>query len=143
MEWSMGEAGTQFEPAVINQLRQRLVRYEDWEIRLADYLYQCAGRRFKYGTFDCCKFSAGAVEVMTGVDVMAGFSYHDARAAKLEIPRGLLAAFSTVMEQAGVKQVSPSFAQRGDLVVGKFPRTTVGVVALDGKRAHFVTRKGH
>ena len=118
-----------------------VTRFPDWEVRLGYYLESAEAKRFRYGTFDCCKFAAGAVEAMTGVDLMEGFVYDNARSAKALMPKGLLPIFSQVMGKFGCPQVKPTFAQRGDLVMGFVAyRPAIGIIGLDGRRAHFVLR---
>jgi hypothetical protein len=48
-------------------------RLPDWETRLAAFLEPLRLRAFAWGKHDCCIFTAGAVEAMTGVDAMAEF----------------------------------------------------------------------
>jgi hypothetical protein len=50
-----------------------MYRKPDWEARLAAYLEPLRLRAFAWGQHDCCTFSAGAVEAMTGVDPMPEF----------------------------------------------------------------------
>lgn len=130
MEWRMGSP-------------YEITRFPDWELRLGDYLESSEAKRFRYGTFDCCKFAAGAVIAMTGVDLMDGFQYDNARSAKVLMPKGLIPIFSQVMQKFGCAQVKPTFARRGDLIAGFVSyKPAIGIVGLDGRRAHFVLRKG-
>jgi hypothetical protein len=93
-------------------------RFPDWEARLGAYLESVRELAFEWSTHDCCTFSAGAVEAMTGVDAMAEFrgKYCDEEAAKKAlraIGKGTLA--KTL--DAKFEPVEPAFAHRGDLVL--------------------------
>jgi len=93
-------------------------RLPDWEARLAAYLEPLRLRPFAWGKHDCCTFSAGAVEAMTGVDPMPEFRGHystaigSARALR-RFGAGDLA--STL--DAKFESVAPALAQRGDIVM--------------------------
>ena len=93
-------------------------RLPDWEARLAAYLEPLRLRAFAWGKHDCCTFSAGAVEAMTGVDPMPEFRGHystaigSARALR-RFGAGDLA--STL--DAKFESVAPALAQRGDIVM--------------------------
>src|ERR1035437_902140 len=45
-------------------------RKEGWEAALSDYLLRAAVMPFSYGRQDCGLFVAGAIEAMTGLDVI-------------------------------------------------------------------------
>jgi hypothetical protein len=122
---------------------RQLLRFPDWEPRLAEYFTRAFRLRFKYGTFDCCTFAAGAVEAITGVNLMADIRYKNRSEARLVMPRGLADAFVPVMQANGVECVSVGFGRRGDLVLASVPNhPAIGVVGLDGKHALFATRFG-
>lgn len=46
---------------------------------LTDYLAECAGRKFAYGTHDCATFVAGWLDRATGLDGLSAWlgQYHD------------------------------------------------------------------
>lgn len=46
-------------------------RFPDWQARLAGWLRDNRKRAFEQGKWDCGLFAAGAIEAMTGVDVVA------------------------------------------------------------------------
>jgi len=93
-------------------------RFPDWDMRLAAYLEPLRLRPFEWGDHDCCLFCAGAVEAMTGVDVMGEFrgrystALGSARALK-KIGAG------TLEDTLGTKFARVAFplAHRGDLVM--------------------------
>lgn len=95
-----------------------MYRKPDWEARLTAYLEPLRTREFAWGRHDCCTFTAGAVEAMTGVDPMPEFrgQYRSvagsSRALRQigggDLPRTLDTKF---------RQVPASLAQRGDIVM--------------------------
>lgn len=95
-----------------------MYRKPDWEARLAAYLEPLRLRPFAWGQHDCCTFTAGAVEAMTGVDPMPEFrgryssAIGSARALR-QFGQGTLAA--TMDDKFEV--VTHSLAQRGDIVM--------------------------
>jgi len=95
-----------------------MMRYADWELRLAAYLEPLRARPFAWGSHDCCTFAAGAIAAMTGVDPMPEFRgrYHtaigSARALR-RLGRGTLAATL----DAKLEAVPAPLAHRGDVVM--------------------------
>lgn len=93
-------------------------RQADWETRLAAYLEPLRLRPFEWGRHDCCTFSAGAVEAMTGVDPMPEFrgryttAIGSARALKRYGAGTLEATLDTKFER-----VPAALAQRGDVIM--------------------------
>jgi hypothetical protein len=93
-------------------------RFPDWEARLRIYLESVRELAFEWSTHDCCTFSAGAVEAMTGVDAMAEFrgAYSDEEAAKRALRRIGKGTLAKTLD-AKFEAVDPAFAHRGDLVL--------------------------
>lgn len=95
-----------------------MYRLPDWDARLAAYLEPIRARPFAWGRHDCCTFSAGAVEAMTGVDPMPEFrgryttAIGSARALRRYGAGSLPATLDTKFAR-----VPASLAQRGDLVM--------------------------
>ena len=89
-----------------------MTRYE----KLSLYLQACAATPFEWGCFDCCVFTAQAVQVQTSRDPMADLPlYRDAEgaAAMLAANGGIE---SMVTQRLG-EPVAPALAQRGDVVL--------------------------
>jgi hypothetical protein len=115
-------------------------RLDNWQSALSAYLVAAAGTPFGYGRFDCGLFVAGAIEAMTGVDVVPGIrgDYHN-RAEAFAIVKSICGA-STMQALAdcltarhGLQEVSVLCAQRGDPVqlhAGR--RSSLGIVAMHG-----------
>lgn len=93
-------------------------RLPDWEARLAAYLEPLRARPFAWGSHDCCTFSFGAVEAMTGEDRMPEFRgrYRTGLGAKRALTRigagGLAETMDTKFDR-----ILASLAQRGDIVM--------------------------
>src|SRR6218665_1915217 len=95
-----------------------MFRHPDWEARLTAYLDPLRTRPFAWGEHDCCTFSSGAVEAMTGVDPMPEFRGHystaigSARALRRYGAGTLEATLDTKFVQ-----VAPALAHRGDVIM--------------------------
>lgn len=104
---------------------RKLVRYEDWPTRLANFI---EGRRYKpfdWGSNDCCLFACDAVLAITGDDLARWFrgTYDDKRGAFVALRKFASGGiFETAERQAveySIPRVSLPFAKRGDVVVGR------------------------
>lgn len=113
-------------------------RISTWEAALSDYITAKRKQEFEYGVHDCCTFTFGAVEAMTGEDLMAPFrgqynSLASSVVALRDIGQGDLE--STV--DAHLPIIPIGRAQRGDVVLYD---GSIGVVA--GGYAWFVSDDG-
>lgn len=120
-----------------------IVRRSDWLARLNAELPRAAAKRFAWNRsgLDCCRFAARLVRAMTGVNVMAGFSYTTEEAAWAQIAeRGGLRPF--LRETFGPSR-RPAFAQRGDIMLargGKAVGICIGArVAMMSEEVGYVT----
>ncbi len=52
--------------------RRRLRRFDDWDLRLAQFLAGARQRRFEWGVSDCCLLIADATLALTGTDPAEG-----------------------------------------------------------------------
>jgi len=94
-------------------------RYKDWPERLNDYFVSVRNKEFEYGVFDCCIFTAGAVEAITGEDHMEEFrdqyeSKESSDKALEEIGNGTL--YDTLAAKFG-DPIPGSIGQRGDIAM--------------------------
>jgi hypothetical protein len=92
-------------------------RFADWEDRLSTYLDGLRGKPFAWGKNDCATFAAGAVQAMTGEDVIPEVRgrYTTARGSVRTLRKhaaGTLAATVTAKFGEPVDH-----AQRGDIVM--------------------------
>jgi hypothetical protein len=111
------------------------MRLSDWEARLNDYISSKRGEAFAWGENDCCTFSAGAVEALTGVDPMT--EYRGKYDTALGSARALGGKTLEEVLDEKFPEAPIGFAQRGDLVLMD---DCVGVVA--GDYAWFVSDVG-
>lgn len=60
-------------------------RKENWPRHLNEWIRSQMLEPFEYGSHDCCTFAAGAVEAITGVDLMVEFrGQYDSEAGSVE-----------------------------------------------------------
>lgn len=112
-------------------------RLSDWEARLSDYLQERREMPFKYGSNDCAHFAAGAVQAITGEDVMADINSYTSKTGSL---KAIKQADADSLEQVIDRKFTDlpiGFASTGDLA---FYDGSVGVVL--GGRAAFVSEDG-
>ena len=113
-------------------------RISTWETALADYLASKRNAPFEYGSHDCCSFSGGAIEVMTGTDPMAEFrGQYDSLKTSIKALREIGEGDLEKTLDAKFETIPIGFAQRGDLA---FFDDCVGIVA--GAFAWFVSDDG-
>jgi hypothetical protein len=115
-------------------------RREDWQSELDRLLVSGRDRPFEWGKWDCCLFVADAIVAVTGEDLAAGLR---ARYSSLREARWILRArygsasiersVAKLFSLAGVREVSPGFAHRGDPVIARSGRDfQIGVIGLNG-----------
>lgn len=98
-----------------------LTRNKDWQDRLDALVLVRLRAPFAWGGHDCVLFAADAVLAMTGTDPAAAWrgQWTSAREAfRLLRPLGGLAAAAA---GAGLPEVPPRMAQRGDVVLLRAP----------------------
>lgn len=85
-------------------------------VKLQEYLDSVSGREFTWDHANCCHFAGGWVEVLTGVNPMAGLRVTDSAfdARKLIASLGGLRAATSA--QLGHEAIDPKLAQLGDVV---------------------------
>lgn len=123
-------------------------RFQDWPTKLAKTLKKMEGRSFRYGTYDCFLGMGECVKSMTGEDptkVHRG-SYHNKLEAYTRIRElgGLRNILLTECAKFGWKQIHPSKAQRGDILLIKDEKVgeLVSVVSLDNRCAVVIPTTG-
>jgi hypothetical protein len=115
-------------------------RYPDWPARLEAFLFAQTGRKFRYGSFDCCLFVCDAILAMTGEDLGATFRgrYDSAKSAAEMIraygQRSVAGLVASTAGRRGMEEIPIARAQRGDVVLVKrgLRGSSLGVMALDG-----------
>ncbi|MGA2501114.1 MAG: hypothetical protein ABSH20_25535 [Tepidisphaeraceae bacterium] len=119
---------------------QRLNRCGDWQQALYLFCEANAGRRFEWGSWDCCLFVADAIDAMAGVDIAAEFrgrygTYREALKLTQRLCGNwpLEVVVEKVAAEHGMREVPVALAQRGDmLLVDNGRRPVLGIVALNG-----------
>lgn len=102
------------------------MRRVDWLERLETYIAERMTEPFAWGRHDCCRFASGAVEAITGEDVMRGFSYEDEAGARALIRSA--GSLDALAHRALGEPIPVSFAGRGDIVIADLEHgPTIGV----------------
>lgn len=122
-------------------VQQSVSRFENWPTRLSAFLDARRAARFEYGGHDCCLFVADALLAMTGVDFAAAFRnrYNSSFGALRRMREACAdatvdAVAGQVFGAHGLAEISPLFAQRGDVLALSLAREgmVLGLIALDG-----------
>lgn len=95
-------------------------RPEDWPERLAAFFEARGATPFAWGSNDCVTFAAGWLRELSGIDVLAGIGpwADEAEAEALLAERGgLVAAAEAALAGAGIPEIAPELAGRGDIVL--------------------------
>lgn len=94
----------------------QLVRLDDWEARLVHHVNSWRHVEYAYGLSDCTRFAHGAVEAVTGVDILPGMQWPTGwiSAAKLMIAKGWDSIEQPIAELLPETEVAT--ARRGDIV---------------------------
>lgn len=95
-----------------------LHRLPDWPERLAAYIAANRPLPFAWGTHDCALFAAGAVQAVTGCNVLpAAWADRASAAHLLRRLHGLVPAVDAALPRL----VTPAWARRGDVVLVQQP----------------------
>lgn len=117
-----------------------LLRKQNWQLLLHEYLRTCRAREFHYGAFDCCLFVCDAIHAMTGVDVASPLreKYGSRKQAFRAIAKyaghpSVQAVTERVTADHRMPEISPSLAQRGDVaLITRNYDFSLALVGLDG-----------
>lgn len=122
-------------------------RYDDWPDRLAAFLEARRRAPFAWGTNDCVTFAADGVQQLRrdAVDIIAAdrgaWATENDAEALLASRGGLEAALAELAAVAGLQEIPPPRASRGDLVLARVGNqvlaglvngSTVAVTGADG-----------
>ena len=115
-------------------------RNPDWQSQYASFLTRTRAQPFKWGSLDCCTFSASGIHSFTGVNIAEDFlPYEDEISAFLAIKKltggnGVGDALAYCSKKYGLKELpSVLFAQRGDLLlIHNAGRDIAGLVSMHG-----------
>lgn len=122
-----------------------MIRFPDWEARLAAYLEPLRAREFRWGSLDCATFCAGAVKAMTGHDPMRGLRGYRSEAGALQVLEERAQGTLIRTVNAMFERVPVGMAHRGDLIMaGGALGIAMGEVALqvgrEGEREGLIRR---
>lgn len=97
----------------------RVLRVEDWPLRLNRTVEAARGRAFQWGKHDCVTWAAEIVLTLTGTDLNLPNNYRTAKGSMMAMRR---TTGSTNMSEAvtyflGEPMANPKLAQRGDIVL--------------------------
>ncbi|MFN3303037.1 MAG: DUF6950 family protein [Roseateles sp.] len=92
------------------------MRVPDWPRRLSALMLARQDVPFAWGLNDCASFAADAAQALRGVDVLAELrgERRTALAARRQIEAG--GGIPAALARAGLAEVPPALAQRGDLL---------------------------
>lgn len=112
------------------------MRVENWEHILNEFIDANKNNKFKYGTWDCCIFTAGAVRAITGENYLKPFKYKSKKKAfeLIEKAGGIIKILSDRFEE----RQTPYLSQRGDIV---YYKQAIGICL--GAKAIFVNESGY
>jgi Domain of unknown function (DUF6950) len=128
----------------------KLVRRDNWQTILHNYLMTRLATPFRYGAFDCCLFVCDCIHAMTGVDPAERFrGKYETRCEALELINAETGRYSIrsialkISAEYEMERVSPMLAHRGDAcLVRRTGDWSLGIVALDGQTILAVTDSG-
>lgn len=116
----------------------QIERLSDWEDRLSEYIASKRDEPFAYGSNDCCYFSLGAIEAITGTDCMAEFrGKYDTEFGSLRALKEIGSGDLESTMDSKFPEIPIGLAGRGDIA---FFDGAIGVVM--GSFAWFVSDDG-
>lgn len=104
---------------------------------VAKYIEQCTDRAFEWGTFDCCIYAAGAIELATGRNPMEGCPIYNSEVSasialyKKYNERSIRQVFLKIVEEFNAQQVHIADMQDGDLACVKWPHEFTNSRSID------------
>lgn len=114
-------------------------RTATWTESLSIYLDRVRDEQFKWGSWDCALFAAGAIKAQTGTDITEGFkeAYGSWREAAAWLKANNYRSFAEAVTDRLGKPVHASQAGRGDIVMRRVGNGNVLGVCV-GKHAWFL-----
>lgn len=129
----------------------RSLRRQNWPTMLAIYFAAHEATQFGWGSWDCVHAATGAVEAMTGTDLLGDLrgAYSSREEASIILGgHGLEDRVVDVLGAAGLTEIPLKSAQRGDLVLVDVHHDegsedlALGVVDLRGTHAAVASVSG-
>lgn len=109
-------------------------------MNIHEYMRECQDKRYEWGKFDCCTFAAGAIEVATGVDVMAPYrTYIDEMSCAITMNENfgstnIRDAFLKLAATVSGKAIDIAEARDGDVVCIQWPLATYNKGKVDQRQ---------
>jgi hypothetical protein len=94
-----------------------MLRLPNWSHQLDRLCQQRLHMPFAWGPNDCAAFAADAVLAMRGHDSLHGLRLPRTSARAAGRAKGAIGGFHAALRRAGLQEVAPALAQRGDLVL--------------------------
>jgi len=103
----------------------------DWEIKFNAFIEKNKNKPFKWGSWDCCKFSNALIKKITNEDLIPkSLKWTDEKSAMKAIKtynKTLLKSIEKACKSKGVKEIYKAYMTKGDLVVYKEESELVGI----------------
>ena len=108
-----------------------MIKKADWSIEFDNFITKNRFKGFKWGSWDCCKFSNACIKAMTGEDLIPKELKWKNEAEAMKSIKEYCKTLSKSIEKAckakGVQKIDKAFMQKGDLVVYKEESELVGM----------------
>ncbi len=103
----------------------------DWEIKFNLFIEKNKNKPFKWGTWDCCKFSNALIKEITGEDLIPKkLKWKDETSAMESIKKygkTLLKSIDKACKSKKIAVIDKMYVSKGDLVVYKEETELVGI----------------
>lgn len=103
----------------------------DWEIKFNLFIEKNKNKPFKWGSWDCCKFSNALIKEITGEDLIPkNLKWKDKISAMKAIKKynkTLLKSIEKACKAKNVNEIDKAYITKGDLVVYKEESELVGI----------------
>lgn len=103
----------------------------DWEIKFNAFIEKNKNKPFKWGSWDCCKFSNALIKKITNEDLIPkSLKWTDEKSAMKAIKtynKTLLKSIEKACKFKGLKEIDKAYMTKGDLVVYKEESELVGI----------------
>tara|TARA_R110001592_G_scaffold36124_1_gene121990 strand:- start:1550 stop:1972 length:423 start_codon:yes stop_codon:yes gene_type:complete len=113
-----------------------LTKKNNWKSLFDNFIENNRFKPFKWGSWDCCKFSNAVIKEMTGEDLIPKELKWKNEKEAIESIKNYGGTMSKSIAKAckakGVTQVNKAYMQKGDLIVYKEQEVLVGVT--DGSK---------